>query len=76
MTASKHRAQQLLTQMTLDEKIGQMVQFGRIKAKEKDLIRQGLIGSFLNHRNLDLVNELQRIAVEESRLGIPLLIGQ
>ena len=75
MTASQHRAQQLLAQMTLDEKIGQMVQFGRIKPKEKDLIRQGLIGSFLNHRNLDLVNEIQRIAVEESRLGIPLLIG-
>lgn len=75
MTSSKHRAQLLLTQMTLDEKIGQMVQFGRIKPKEKDLIRQGLVGSFLNHRNLTLVNEIQRIAIEESRLGIPLLIG-
>lgn len=75
MNTSKDRARHLLNQMTLDEKIGQMVQFGRIKPKEKELIRQGLVGSFLNHRNLTLVNEIQRIAVEESRLGIPLLIG-
>jgi beta-glucosidase len=75
MSTSRARALQLLTQMTLDEKIGQMVQFGRIKPKEKDLIRQGRVGSFLNSRNLELVNEIQKIAVEESRLGIPLLIG-
>ncbi|MBS3988056.1 MAG: glycoside hydrolase family 3 C-terminal domain-containing protein [Erysipelothrix sp.] len=75
MVAFSPRAYTLLAQMTLDEKIGQLVQFGRIKPKEKELIRQGLVGSFLNHRNCELVNEIQRIAIEESRLGIPLLIG-
>ncbi len=75
MTSSIAKAKKLLEQMTLDEKIGQMVQFGRIKAKEKELIRQGHIGSFLNSRNVELVNEIQRIAMEESRLKIPLLIG-
>jgi len=75
MTSSIAKAKKLLEQMTLDEKIGQMVQFGRIKAKEKELVRQGRIGSFLNSRNVELVNEVQRIAMEESRLKIPLLIG-
>jgi beta-glucosidase len=75
MTTSTQKAKNLLSRMTLDEKIGQTVQFGRIKAKEKELIRQGLVGSFLNSRNVSLVNEIQRIAMEESRLKIPLLIG-
>ncbi len=39
-------------------------------------MRAGKIGSILNEVNVDTVNELQRIAVEESRLGIPLLIGR
>ena len=75
MTTSHQKALTLLAQMTLDEKIGQMVQFGRIKDKERNLIKAGLVGSILNHRNAELVNELQKIAVEETRLGIPLLIG-
>lgn len=69
------KAKNLLKQMTLEEKIGQMVQFGRVKEKEKDLIRKGLVGSFLNTFTVETANELQRIALEESRLKIPLLIG-
>lgn len=75
MTTSRQKAQKLLQKMTLDEKIGQMVQFGRIKDKERDFIAQGKIGSFLNSRNVGLVNEVQHIAMEKSRLKIPLLIG-
>jgi beta-glucosidase len=75
MTTSRQKAQRLLKQMTLDEKIGQMVQFGRIKDKERALIEEGKIGSFLNSRNVTLVNEVQHIAMERSRLKIPLLIG-
>jgi beta-glucosidase len=75
MPTSRQKAQKLLQKMILDEKIGQMVQFGRIKDKERDLIAQGKIGSFLNSRNVSLVNEVQHIAMEKSRLKIPLLIG-
>lgn len=69
------KAKHLLMQMTLEEKIGQMVQFGRVKEKEKALIRQGKVGSFLNTLTVETANEIQRIAMEESRLKIPLLIG-
>ncbi len=41
----------------------------------EDDIREGKIGSFLSIRNVQKVNRFQKIAVEESRLGIPLLIG-
>ncbi|MGZ9583388.1 beta-glucosidase BglX [Paenibacillus marinisediminis] len=65
----------LLAQMTLDEKTGQMNQRGSLKDTDIQMIREGKIGSFLNLRGADHVNELQRIAIEESRLGIPLIIG-
>lgn len=39
-------------------------------------LREGRIGSVINEVNVEIVNELQRIAVEESRLGIPLLLGR
>ncbi|WP_371374682.1 glycoside hydrolase family 3 N-terminal domain-containing protein [Thalassotalea aquiviva] len=71
---------QLLEQMSLDEKIGQMCQSqggeGHISEHLRMGIQQGQVGSVLNETNVDVVNELQRIAVEESRLGIPLLIGR
>lgn len=65
----------LLGTMTLAEKIGQTVQYGRCEERERELIAEGKIGSLLNVHGADKVNELQRIAVEQSRLGIPLLIG-
>ena len=66
--------------MTLEEKIGQMSQVfaegaGAVDAVG-DAIRQGRIGSIINNVDVDVVNELQRLAVEESRLGIPLLFGR
>lgn len=72
--------EQLIAKMTLAEKIGQMSQFngmdGEISEEFKEKIRKGLVGSVLNEVNLHKINEIQRIAVEESRLGIPLLIGR
>ena len=76
----EQRVQALLAQMTLDEKIGQMCQ---VNASEgypphylADGLRAGRIGSVLNNVDVYVINELQRIAVEESRLGIPLLVGR
>jgi beta-glucosidase len=66
--------------MTEEEKIGQMSQFfghgEHISEHLAHSIRQGRVGSVLNEVRLHTVNELQRLAVEESRLGIPLLIGR
>ena len=104
----KQRVEELLSQMTLDEKIGQMnlespsivggfdVPFeeliemmtdGRIPQEEfqrimstatrdyhEDDIRAGLVGSMMGDDPVK-ANELQKIAVEESRLGIPLIMG-
>jgi beta-glucosidase len=70
----------LLASMTVVEKIGQMSQFfshgEQISEHLAQSIRQGRVGSVLNEVKLHTVNELQRLAVEESRLGIPLLVGR
>lgn len=67
--------EKLVSSMTLSEKIGQMTQFGRTGEREIQAIREGKVGSFLNVWGAKRVNELQHVAVAESRLGIPLLIG-
>jgi beta-glucosidase len=76
----EHRIDDLLRQMTLAEKIGQMNQVhADVSEAEEQLseaIRAGRIGAILNPPGVDTVNELQRIAVDESRLGIPLLVGR
>lgn len=72
------RADRILSQMTLEEKIGQMNQlstFGSAEAMH-DEIAAGNIGSILNETNPAVINAMQRIAVEESRLGIPLLMAR
>jgi len=66
----------LLSKMTLPEKIGQMSQLNRDSEKLHTAIKGGLVGSILNEVDLDTINELQRIATQETRLGIPLLIGR
>ncbi len=66
----------LLSNMTLEEKIGQMVQADLSwKQDIKQLLKNGKVGSLLTIYDPKVINEYQRIAVEESRLGIPLLIG-
>jgi len=64
----------LLSKMTLDEKIGQLVQFSGDSGRA-ELVRKGKVGSFLNVRGANEVNMIQKVAVEESRLGIPLIMG-
>ena len=77
------RVEELLKKMTLDEKIGQLVQYsagqptgpGTGRTDYNDMIARGQIGSLLNVIDTPLINEYQRIAVEKSRLHIPLLFG-
>jgi len=65
--------------MTLDEKVGQLVQYSGFgdsaSVMGSGAIRDGKIGSLLNVFGAENTNQVQRIAVEESRLGIPLLFG-
>ena len=104
----KNKVEELLSKMTLEEKIGQMNQespsivggfdvpfeeliammtdgritkeeFGKIMSSaeqdyHEDLIREGGVGSLMV-QDPKKINELQKIAVEESRLGIPLIFG-
>ena len=77
------RVEALLHQMTLEEKVGQLVQYsagqptgpGTGRTDYQDMIARGQIGSLFNVIETPLVNEYQHIAVEKSRLHIPLLFG-
>ena len=64
--------------MTLEEKIGQMNQLDPSwDAEPKEaLIRQGKVGSIFNVVGAKQINRLQRMAVEETRLGIPLVVAR
>ncbi len=77
----------LLNLMTLEEKIGQMNQYNGFwdvtgpvpsegdAAKKYEHLSKGWVGSMLNVRGVENVRKVQKVAVEESRLGIPLIIG-
>lgn len=77
------RVESILHSMTLEEKIGQLVQYsagqptgpGTGRSDYKDMISHGEIGALLNVIETPLINEYQRIAVEKSRLHIPLIFG-
>ena len=74
------RADALLRQMTLLEKIGQLNQIGAaafLKDDEnaEDVIRKGHAGSILWAYDAETIQRLQKVAVQESRLHIPLLVG-
>lgn len=82
--AAQTNAEALLEKMTLDEKLGQLVQRagGRSKSLNSRLdetefakVRAGQVGSYLHVAGAEPLARLQRIAVEESRLGIPLLFA-
>lgn len=69
------KVEDLLSQMTLEEKIGQMNQVsGGYQFSE--LIAKGGVGSILNIVDPVEINAVQRVAVEQSRLGIPLLVSR
>ena len=74
----ERRVAKILSSMTLEEKIGQMnqVSAGGEVSSYADALRAGQIGSILNEVDPAKINEMQRIAVEESRLGIPLIVGR
>ena len=77
--AFEERIESLLAQMTLEEKIGQMCQLsfgGEVSADIRDRLKKGQLGSFLNAGDLKTKNELQHIAVDQSRLKIPLIFGR
>ena len=77
----------LLSKMTLSEKAGQMNQYngfwdatgpmpkGDYQTKRYNELKNGQVGSMLNVIGVDEIRALQRIAVEETRLGIPLIFG-
>lgn len=72
------KVEELLSKMTLFEKIGQMNQINGRNPSDKlsGQIKSGEIGSMLNVGSPELANSLQKIAKEESRLGIPLIIAR
>lgn len=65
----------LLAQMTLDEKIGQMSQLFWDKTLSDDRLKKGELGSYLFLTDPHEINRVQHVAVEQTRLHIPLLIG-
>ncbi len=82
-TAQEKKIDSLMRVMTLEEKIGQLnlPVTGEIvtgQASSSDVskrIRNGEVGGLFNLKGVDRIREVQRLAVEESRLGIPLLFG-
>jgi len=86
-TAIDQEIEDLLAQMTLEEKVGQMNQYngfydvtgpapkGGNAALKYEHLKKGWVGSMLNVRGVEEVKKLQKIVVEESRLGIPMLFG-
>ena len=74
------RVNALLAQMTLEEKLGQLQQLdgegnGNFRPEHLELVRKGLLGSTLNVRGAQRTNQVQRVAMNESRLKIPVLFG-
>jgi beta-glucosidase len=74
------RVEQLLGQMTLAEKIGQLtlvsIDKGGLPGDLREDVKAGKVGAVLDAVDVATVNDLQRIAVHDSRLGIPLLVGR
>jgi beta-glucosidase len=78
------RVDALLKKMTLEEKIGQLVQYSAgyatgpnaSKLRYEEMVAKGQLGSMLDVVGADATNHYQHIALEKSRLHIPLLFGQ
>lgn len=76
--ATEEKIDVLLSKMTLKEKVGQMNQLNGMGTSEDmvEAVRNGEVGSILNELDVAAINQLQHVAMEESCLGIPLLIGR
>jgi beta-glucosidase len=78
------RVEALLKKMTLEEKLGQLASYsggyatgpGASNLRWEDLVAKGQLGSLLNVSGVEATNHYQHIAVEKSRLHIPVLFGQ
>ena len=78
-----HFLDSLISQMTLEEKVGQMTQYTSTWAvtgptlsdNVEEELRAGRVGSVFNALTVDYVRKLQKIAVEETRMHIPLIFG-
>src|SRR6266403_3681609 len=78
--ALERRIDALLKRMTIEEKLGQLQILdgeanGNYRPEHLEMIRKGLLGSTLNVRGAKRVNELQHIAMEQSRLKIPVIFA-
>ena len=79
--AIEARIDDLIGQMTLREKLGQLTMLPaagpdkNLSDEQKEMVRNGDVGSFLGVFEAANANEAQRVAVRESRLGIPLIFG-
>lgn len=73
--ATEHRIDALIQQMTLDEKVGQLVQYPSANDQTTALVQQGKVGSLFNVLGAETTNALQKTAMEKSRLKIPILFG-
>src|SRR5437763_1774310 len=82
-TARQSKVDGLLSRMTLDEKLGQLVMARGernatgpyVPAGTHADVRAGRVGSFLSFYGAEETRQLQRVAIQESRLGIPLLFA-
>ncbi|MBM6963520.1 glycoside hydrolase family 3 C-terminal domain-containing protein [Phocaeicola plebeius] len=76
-TEIENKVEALLQKMTMEEKLGQMNQLSPWDFEELAArVRKGEVGSILNVVNPEEINKIQKIAVEESRLGIPLIVSR
>jgi len=79
----ERKVEALLKQMTLEEKVGQLVQYssgeptgpGTGRSNYQEMVAKGQVGSLSNLEDVQSANRYQHIAVEQSRLHIPLLFG-
>src|SRR5947199_2090967 len=77
-SAAEGKIDSLLARMTLEEKLGQLNQLSvdnQPTPEQLELVRKGLVGSFLNLTGAAATRDAQHIAVTESRLHIPLIFG-
>jgi beta-glucosidase len=86
-TPLEAKVDSVLRLMTLEEKVGQLNQYNGfweitgptpkdgMAAKKYEDLKKGLVGSMLNVKGVEDVRALQKIAVEETRLGIPMIFG-
>ncbi len=86
-TSIEEKVNAIVSKMTIEEKLGQLNQLAGggewntertsigISKEQVELLRKGLVGSFLSVAGTETLKEIQRIAIEESRLKIPVMFA-